>query len=528
MKRLAWVLVFCFPVAGLSAPAGTLEDRVREAASATYIHGMNEELARRQVGAEGVPVLLELLTDPEFERRDNVVAFLAWLADDRHTAALMSYLGDPPVSDARPEDHRARLLVPTALGLIASRGSLSALSALSSLAADARRLAADGGLRQTVEQGLTLVSGIPEPTSEPVFDGDPDEATYDAVSSIESIDTDPDIDLLALTTGAPATGVTYANHPDVNSPIDDERVDDSLAAMATVVATDDSIVDYPDTACCVRFQRVGSGTTFGTSGDGLDVITTSAEQLQVIADPVSRFKVVDVLNYCGEFNVNIIGCGYVSGDGIIVERSSSGPKLEGLLWIHELGHNTGLLHHVGGGYIMSPSGGPRLSPTECLRYHEPVTNAHLAPVAIGECNDDDGDGVVSSADNCPTVPNLDQLNSDADPLGDACDNCPIVDNPGQENCDNDFLGDVCDPVTGPPGPVQPVTFTSKTRLAWPMVPAPKRVYRGSFSMQPFVLDDEPIGEVSALASSFTDTSQPGPHGMYYYLVRAFNDCGEGP
>lgn len=40
-------------------------------------------------------------------------------------------------------------------------------------------------------------------------------------------------------------------------------------------------------------------------------------------------------------------------------------------------------------------------------------------------NDDDGDGVVDTADNCPLVSNADQANRDGDSLGDACDEAPV-------------------------------------------------------------------------------------------------------
>jgi len=42
-----------------------------------------------------------------------------------------------------------------------------------------------------------------------------------------------------------------------------------------------------------------------------------------------------------------------------------------------------------------------------------------AEVLLGE--DGDGDGILDSSDNCPTIKNADQLNSDGDALGDACD-----------------------------------------------------------------------------------------------------------
>ncbi len=69
-------------------------------------------------------------------------------------------------------------------------------------------------------------------------------------------------------------------------------------------------------------------------------------------------------------------------------------------------------------------------------------------------NDQDNDGICAGAgfnppktgqnDNCPTVANATQTNSDGDPSGDACDNCPALTNAGQENRDGDSRGDICD------------------------------------------------------------------------------------
>ena len=71
--------------------------------------------------------------------------------------------------------------------------------------------------------------------------------------------------------------------------------------------------------------------------------------------------------------------------------------------------------------------------------------------------DGDEDGISNGTDNCKTVPNADQKDTDGDGAGDACDsdddndglpdgsdNCPTVANPDQKDTDGDGIGDACD------------------------------------------------------------------------------------
>ncbi len=83
--------------------------------------------------------------------------------------------------------------------------------------------------------------------------------------------------------------------------------------------------------------------------------------------------------------------------------------------------------------------------------------------------DTDGDGIADEVDNCPLVPNKDQIDSDGDGVGDACesdfdgdgiidslDNCPEIENPGQEDADNDGIGDACEADTDGDGVIDDI------------------------------------------------------------------------
>ena len=58
--------------------------------------------------------------------------------------------------------------------------------------------------------------------------------------------------------------------------------------------------------------------------------------------------------------------------------------------------------------------------------------------------DTDDDGKGDLCDNCINIKNKDQSDLDQDGVGDLCDICPDDFNPEQEDYDNDLLGDICD------------------------------------------------------------------------------------
>lgn len=73
----------------------------------------------------------------------------------------------------------------------------------------------------------------------------------------------------------------------------------------------------------------------------------------------------------------------------------------------------------------------------------------LYNISLGEkFPDSDGDGIIDLEDNCPNMPNADQVDSDMDKIGDVCDNCPYNYNPDQKDSDGDGKGDACDVEAG--------------------------------------------------------------------------------
>jgi hypothetical protein len=201
-----------------------------------------------------------------------------------------------------------------------------------------------------------------------------------------------------------------------------------------------------DVACCITVSRLGPGGTFGTSGDGLDLIDDSTELGAVLGDGVSRVKVVRAINFCGSPGTNIVGCAWTPGHGMAVVRMSSVGN-EAILWIHEYGHNTGLGHTSNPDHLMhgSINGGNRgLTATQCDRYHSPNASAAAILTVTGACTDADLDEVQDGIDNCPAAANTSQVDSDGDGSGDPCDRCPGLDDQGIGDLDGDGRGDPCD------------------------------------------------------------------------------------
>ena len=434
----SWVLLLVL-IGPVRAADPDLEARVRRAAELTYVHGMTDAIAESEVGQQGIPVLLQLLFEPDLPRRDNVVAFLAHLDGDGITPRLRDFLDQSPGPLDDPDEERALLLVPLALARRAAHGDAEARAVLDRLVQpglSASQRPGPSSLAPLLRSQATLsIARMSDPAAlrgtlaaEPL--GGEVAAAFDS------------------NTRTHRTAWTAANHVDVPSKVTATQVDQIAARASSVAQT----ADFPeDVACCAGFVRGGAVATFGTAGDGHDSIDNSTELQTVLDQRVARIKVVRVINYCGNPGTNIIGCSYTPGFGMAVVRVSSN---EGLLWLHEYGHNAGLDHVNQSNNVMYPflvGTALGLNQAECNALHAPPPLTQASPQDVGACGtqatctDRDADGYGNPGSSlCPAGSATDCNDTNVNVNPGKRDLCNGVDNDCNGRIDDDAVCSVFD------------------------------------------------------------------------------------
>ena len=200
--------------------------------------------------------------------------------------------------------------------------------------------------------------------------------------------------------------LTVSRHNSVS--INAARVDQIFDDASEVLQEHDG---PGDTACNVELRRAGSVGVFNVTDGSLD----NAFELATVFALPGNVKVVDDVNWCAnQFNSSYIGCGQTPGTSFITERFTT--SLEGILWAHEYGHNTGLGHNSSSNFVMFRSIGAsreRVTGGECTSFggtSPAMGMASLADEHAHETHDDDGavtrfasTDFLRVADNLPPV-----------------------------------------------------------------------------------------------------------------------------
>jgi hypothetical protein len=366
-----WIvgLIFFFP-SGITSAARVNAD-VDSLVLTPHVHGIGYAKSR-VLNRGSIPRLLEILGDPQHKRYwVNALVVLGFQEDPSVTGNLIDIYSRDTLQDD-DADLRAHLAVPFALGAIAANrndsraldfllatvdallkridangrpteGELTqlehlmfglavsnqpiAIAKLDSLDAQMKNLTLTNSNRQRFEDAAITAKSIAQRIAS---EGRDRYFSYHPPSHTEGV---------ASSKGFPDPRQVGAKRH-LNSVYSDTEFDADLSAATQKLFNSDTGCTDADVACPVSFSRLGAITTFGSSSDGLNDITTESELNQVFAVAGARVKFVSSLSYCGYFEPDIIGCAQTPGGSIILQTGWSGSSL----FVHEFGHNMGLNH----------------------------------------------------------------------------------------------------------------------------------------------------------------------------------------
>jgi len=129
--------------------------------------------------------------------------------------------------------------------------------------------------------------------------------------------------------------ITVAKHTDTAT---DGAAAANYTAGTTLLQTDNMIC--ADVPCCVVLNKSGATGSVGVAGDGLDVITSTAELNSVFAFNTHHVKVVTSASNCCGVAGAILGCASTTTRNIVMVEGAPAD-----VWAHEFGHTKGLAHN---------------------------------------------------------------------------------------------------------------------------------------------------------------------------------------
>lgn len=132
--------------------------------------------------------------------------------------------------------------------------------------------------------------------------------------------------------------ITVQRHSTVA--LSDADADRILADMGTILQSDDSPADV---ATPVRFVRNGPVQLLPANVPA--TIQTEADLLALL-NAGSGVKIVEAIRWCGGPGGSIIGCAPLGSPTVNVAAVRFTENQEGLIWVHEYGHNAGLGHRT--------------------------------------------------------------------------------------------------------------------------------------------------------------------------------------
>lgn len=132
--------------------------------------------------------------------------------------------------------------------------------------------------------------------------------------------------------------VTVQRHSTVA--LSDAEADRILGDMGTILQNDDSPADV---ATPVRFVRNGAVQLLPANVPA--TIQTEADLLALL-NAGSGVKVVQAIRWCGGPGGSIIGCAPLGSPTVNLAAVRFTANQEGLIWVHEYGHNAGLGHRT--------------------------------------------------------------------------------------------------------------------------------------------------------------------------------------